>query len=96
MNKLEVNCLNSVVDILITLCDNNINAFRTCFNNYYPKKKFTLESESNNKINFLDMTLIKIDEEFPQIGVKSLLPVTDSLSSILNILINKIYQSFTT
>lgn len=48
-----------VDDCLLAVPNNNINDILQAFNNFHKKIQFTLEIESNNKINFLDLTLIK-------------------------------------
>lgn len=48
-----------VDDITLGLHDKDINTLLNIFNNYNPNLKFTIEKIKNNRINFLDMTLIK-------------------------------------
>lgn len=48
-----------VDDIIIAANKNNIDSIFNTFNNIHSRLKFTLEKETNNSINFLDITLIK-------------------------------------
>lgn len=47
-----------VDDCLAAVPNNSINDVLSAFNNFHEKIKFTVETEKNNTINFLDMTLI--------------------------------------
>lgn len=48
-----------VDDCLIAIPEDKIDEVLDAFNKFHPKIQFTSEIETNNKINFLDMTLIR-------------------------------------
>ena len=48
-----------VDDIILCIPQDKIECTLNIFNNYHQKLQFTIETEDNNKINFLDVTLIK-------------------------------------
>ncbi|XP_011861985.1 PREDICTED: uncharacterized protein LOC105558734 [Vollenhovia emeryi] len=50
-----------VDDILTVLPKTKIDFVLSIFNNYHPRLRFTFETESHNSIPFLDVTLIKDD-----------------------------------
>jgi hypothetical protein len=55
------------VDDILIVYDNNytdINKVHTAFNNLTPTIKFTMENETNNRINFLDITISKETNNF--------------------------------
>ncbi|KAG4068036.1 hypothetical protein HA402_003942 [Bradysia odoriphaga] len=51
-----------VDDILVFAPEDKINHLLESFNKYHPKLKFTLETEKNRSINFLDFTLTRDDD----------------------------------
>ncbi|XP_044757770.1 uncharacterized protein LOC123315929 [Coccinella septempunctata] len=55
----KINFFKRYVDDCITaIAESHITPIINELNNYHPKLKFTVEIEKNNRINFLDMTLI--------------------------------------
>jgi hypothetical protein len=50
-----------LVDDILIICNTqtNISDVLDEFNTIYPKIKFTMEEESDNKINYLDITILK-------------------------------------
>lgn len=48
-----------VDDCLTSVPENKINEILTAFNDFHPSLQFTIETEKNNEINFLDLTLIR-------------------------------------
>ena len=78
MDDLETFCLNQlneqyniktllfvryIDDILIFVPKTSIDIVTKIFNSYHPRLKFTHEIESNNSINFLDLTIIRNNQK---------------------------------
>jgi len=74
MDDLEMNCLKKldftvhiyyryVDDIFIIVPDNKVDILLTTFNNYHPRLKFTYESENNSSLNFLNVSIVKINNK---------------------------------
>lgn len=70
MEYLEENVLSSininiiffkryVDDCLTAIPSNKIDELLSAFNNFHPKLKFTTETEQNNEIHFLDLTIVR-------------------------------------
>ena len=54
-----------VDDIFILIKDSmNVNFFVSKINNFDSNLKFTFEIENNNKINFLDILIFRIDDKY--------------------------------
>ena len=51
-------------DILLVVKKDNRNKVLDTFNNYHPKIKFTLETENDNKISFLDLEITRIEDNY--------------------------------
>ena len=52
-----------VNDIIIALPSDKINETLNTINSYYQKLQFTIETEINNTISFLDIALIRVDNQ---------------------------------
>ena len=50
-----------VDDTFAVLHKNNVCKFVECFNQYHQRLNFTIEKEINNKLSFLDVSIIKDD-----------------------------------
>jgi len=70
MDDLEINCLKKldftvhtyyryVDDIFLIIPDKKLDNVVTTFNDYHPRLKFTYELENNNRLNFLDVMIVK-------------------------------------
>jgi hypothetical protein len=53
-------CFVDDVLIIYEPCHMDIKNLQNDFNTLHPKKRFTAEAESDNRINFLDITIQKI------------------------------------
>lgn len=48
-------------DIILTTPENEIDHTVSTFNSFHPRLQFSLEIETHNKLNFLDITLISVN-----------------------------------
>ena len=53
-----------MVIILVYISQNNVNNISQIFNLLISLKNFTIEHETNNKLNFLDITIINNHNKF--------------------------------
>ena len=62
LQKLNYNVIffkRYIDDCLLAIPEDKLTQILTDFNNFHPKLQFTAEAKKNNKINFLDLTIIR-------------------------------------